>query len=59
MLHARERSEIHNKILAGKLEGTTPLGRPGRRWEENITMDLINRDQWRAVMNNVMNLGVP
>jgi hypothetical protein len=51
-------------------EGKRPLGRPRRRWVNNIKMDLIdigcngmdwidlaqNRDQWRALMNTVMNL---
>jgi hypothetical protein len=54
----------------GKPEGTGPLGRPRRRWEDNIKMDLrevgwggmdwINlaqdRDRWRTVVNTVMNL---
>jgi hypothetical protein len=57
----------------GKPEGRRPLGRPRRRWEDNIKMDLrevgwggmewINlaqdRDRWRALVNAVMNLWVP
>jgi hypothetical protein len=53
------------KILVGKPEGKKPLGRPSRRWEDNIRtdfkeigwedMDRMNlgedRDQWRAVVN--------
>jgi hypothetical protein len=49
------------KILLGKPEGKRPLGRPIRRWVDNIKVDLreigwdgmdwIDRDQWRALMN--------
>jgi hypothetical protein len=56
--------------LMGKPEGTRPLGRPRRRWENGITMDLReigwgsvdwvelaqDRDRWRTVVNTVMNL---
>jgi hypothetical protein len=62
-----------SRMLVGKPEGKRPLGRPRRRWEDNITMDLreigwggINwtdlardRDQWRALVNMVMNVVVP
>ena len=61
------------KILTGKLTGQRPLGRPKRRWEENITMDFeeigINagnwvdsaqdRNYWRALVNATLNLRVP
>jgi hypothetical protein len=61
------------RILAGKPEGKTPLGRARRRWVDNIKMnlreigwdgmdwlDLVqNRDQCRALVNTVMNLRVP
>jgi hypothetical protein len=60
------------RILMGKPEGMKPLGRPRRRWENNIRMDLReidwggmdwidlaqDRDQWRALVNTVMNLWV-
>ena len=61
------------KILTGKPTGKRPLGRPRRRWEDNIRMDLeeisINagnwvdsaqdRDYWRALVNAALNLWVP
>jgi hypothetical protein len=60
------------KILVGKQEGKRPLGRPRRKWEDNIKMGLReirwggidwidlaqDRDQWRALVNMIMNLRV-
>jgi hypothetical protein len=49
----------------GKAEEKRPLGRPRRRWIDNIKIDLKeidrvqNRDQWRALVNTVTNLRVP
>jgi hypothetical protein len=61
------------RVLVGKPEGKKPLGRPRRRWEGNIKMDLQevvcggmdwielaqDRDSLRALVNVVMNLWVP
>jgi hypothetical protein len=60
------------RILVGKPEGKRPLGRPRRRWVENVKMDFReigccgmdsidlaqDRDQWRALVSTVMNLRV-
>jgi hypothetical protein len=61
------------RVLVGKPEGRKPLGRPRRRWEDNIRMDLRemgfgrvdwmelaqDRGRWSVLVSAVMNLRVP
>jgi hypothetical protein len=61
------------RLLVGKPEGKGPLGRPRRRWVDNIRMDLVevgwgdvdwiglalDRNRWRALVNSVLDLRVP
>ena len=62
-----------HKVSVGKPDGKRPLGRPRRRWEDNIKIDLqevgrgcgdwmmLSQDRhgWRALVSTVMNLRVP
>jgi hypothetical protein len=67
-----EERGVH-RVLVGKPEGKRPLGRPRRRWEDNIKMDVQevggglgdwmelaqDRDRWRALVSTVKDLRVP
>jgi hypothetical protein len=62
-----------HRLLVGKPEGKRPLGRPRRRWEENIKMTLQevgggrgnwmelaqDRDRWQALVGTARDIGVP
>ena len=70
--HLGEERGVH-RVLVGKPEGKRPLGRPRRRWEDNIKTDLQevggscrdwmelaqDRDKWWALVGTVRNLQVP
>ena len=72
MARMEEGRGVH-KVLVGKPEGKRPLGRPRRRWEDNIKMDLEavgrgcmdwmelakDRDRWRVLVSTVMSFRVP
>jgi hypothetical protein len=65
--------EGSHRVSVGRPEGKRPLGRPKRRWKGNIKMDsreividganwiqlALDRVQWRACVNTVINLRVP
>jgi hypothetical protein len=69
----KEKKRNSYTILMGKPDRKRPLGRPSRRWVDNIRIDLReigwngmdwtdvaqDRDQWRVLVNTVMNLRVP
>jgi hypothetical protein len=73
--HVARMGEKRNayRLLVGNIEGKRPLGRPRRRWVDNIRMNLEevgwgnldwiglakDRNRWRALVNSVLNLRIP
>jgi len=67
-----ERRDLY-RVLVGKPDGKRPLGRPRRRWEDNIKIDIqeigcggmdwveldYDRDRWWVLVTEVMNIWVP
>jgi hypothetical protein len=72
MSRACSTNRDEDRILVGKPEGKRPLGRPSLRWVDNIKIGLgaigwagmdwidlaLDRDQWRALVNTIMNLRI-
>jgi hypothetical protein len=70
--NGREKKNAY-RLLVRKSEGRRPLGRPRRRWLDNIRMDLVevewgdvdwiglaqDRDRWRALVNSVLTPRIP
>jgi hypothetical protein len=59
--HGGDKKCLQNTVLVGMPVGTRSLGRPWRRWEDNIKMDLTeigwdaqDKERWRAIVNTVM-----
>jgi hypothetical protein len=71
--HVRRMKRNAYRLLVRKPDGRRPLGRPRRRWLDNIRIDLVevgwgdvdwiglaqDRDKWRVPVNSVLNLRVP